>query len=260
MPVTVPAHQAVVLPLKIRWPRHFDGTALCVGAASPDLLNAFVDIEAHRLPGAALVALPLTLAICWALRRGCSAGAFAQLPDAGPLRLHSYRVLGLRRPAIALTACSAALGVASHLVVDSFTHRWRWGSNWLGLNEVVLTLPVKGPVAGAQVLQYAGHVLGSLAALAMFAHIGRRRLVERWYGAEAVAAARSFALTPVDRLRFWSVVAAFASVSVVGGGWAGTPELLRQSGIFAAALGGVVGMLVMGVVVRPVSALGAAIS
>jgi hypothetical protein len=37
MPSTVLSHQGIVLPLKIRYPNKFDGTALCVGSIVPDI-------------------------------------------------------------------------------------------------------------------------------------------------------------------------------------------------------------------------------
>ena len=55
MPLTFPAHQALVLPIKLRWPDRTDATALCVGAAAPDLLYAVPGIGAqgHSLLGPA---------------------------------------------------------------------------------------------------------------------------------------------------------------------------------------------------------------
>lgn len=78
MPVTFPAHQAVVLPIKLRWPDRTDATAMCVGAAAPDLWYPVAGVggSAHSLAGVVVGAVPLTLLICWALRRrsalGCS--------------------------------------------------------------------------------------------------------------------------------------------------------------------------------------------
>jgi hypothetical protein len=150
--------------------------------------------------------LAWTLVACALMRRWVAPTAFAQLPDLGPLRLHSLRVLAARRPPWWQTVTSALLGAASHIVIDAFTHRDRWGANWLDLNGEVFT--VHGRVfTGARIVQYVGHTLGSLAGLAMVAHIGRRRTLEQWYGHAAVAAARSFALGGGARLAFWSTVA-----------------------------------------------------
>src|SRR4051812_19906912 len=53
VPLTILAHQAAVLPLKLARPRWFDGTALVIGSMAPDLVfvlhgtNLYTD--AHRI-------------------------------------------------------------------------------------------------------------------------------------------------------------------------------------------------------------------
>jgi hypothetical protein len=210
--LTFPAHQAVVLPIKFRWPQRTDATAMCVGAASPDLLNSVpgVGSAGHSVAGVVLGAVPLTMVICWWLRWRAAAGVFAHLPDAGPFRVHSYRVIARRRPGVTTTLVGALLGASSHVLIDAFTHGERWGATWLNLDEVLFTLPLRGGMTGAMVLQSLGHSLGSLIAVAMFLHIGRARLLERWYGTEAVAAVRAFTLTQGSRVRFWGAWTAVA--------------------------------------------------
>ena len=39
MPLAFPSHQGLILPVARRWPAHFDGLALCVGAAMPDVVE-----------------------------------------------------------------------------------------------------------------------------------------------------------------------------------------------------------------------------
>ena len=218
MPLTFPAHQAVVLPIKLRWPDRTDATAMCVGAAAPDLLYPVAGIGAssHSITGVLIGAVPLTLAICWLLRRRSALGVFANLPDAGPFRLHSYRVITLRRPGARTTLLSALLGVLSHVAIDAFTHSGRWGSDLLGLDEVLFTAPLRGAMTGARVLQYLGHSLGSLIAIGLFFYIGRSRRLEQWYGEAAVTAARSFTIALASRVRFWIVLVSVALL-VTGG-------------------------------------------
>lgn len=36
MPGTLLSHQAIVLPLKLRWPARFSGLALVIGSMAPD--------------------------------------------------------------------------------------------------------------------------------------------------------------------------------------------------------------------------------
>jgi hypothetical protein len=209
MPLTFFAHQAPVLPLKLLRPRWFDGTALCLGAAAPDLaypLGGWIAAESHTVLGVLTWSLAWTLVACRLVRRWVAPTAFAQLPDLGPMRLHSLRVLAQRRPPVWQTVTSALTGAASHVVVDAFTHRDRFGANWLGLNGEVFT--VHGRVfTSARILQYLGHTAGSLVGVALLAHMGRRRRLEEWYGDTMVADARSFVLRPHSRVWFWAVVA-----------------------------------------------------
>lgn len=218
MPLTFPAHQAVVLPIKLRWPQRTDATAMCVGAAAPDLLYPVAGIESsgHSVAGVLLGAVPLTLAICWLLRWRSALGVFANVPDAGPFRLHSYRALAQRHPGFAVTLFSAVVGALSHVLLDAFTHSGRWGSELLGLDEVLFTLPVRGAMSGARVLQYLGHSLGSLIAIGLFLYIGRSRRLEQWYGEAAVTDARTFTMTATARVRFWIVLACVALLVTAG--------------------------------------------
>jgi hypothetical protein len=84
MPLTLPTHPLVVVPLKLRWPHRFDGVALVLGAVAPD-------VAAH-------------------------------LPHGGPFALRDYGVLGTVRHRWLVTVMSAVLGAASHLCWDAFTH------------------------------------------------------------------------------------------------------------------------------------------
>jgi len=242
MPLTFPAHQALVLPIKLRWPDRTDATALCVGAAAPDLLYAVPGIGAqgHSLLGALVVSVPLTLAICTLLRWRSALGVFANLPDAGPFRVHSYRVIARRRLSWSTTLSSAVAGALSHIFIDAFTHGGRWGSDLLRLDEVVVTLPVRGVVTGARALQYLGHGLGSMIAIGLFFYIGRSRRLEQWYGSAAVTSARTFTLSLESRVQFWGALTVVALLVTGGLSAAG------GSMVFSVIDGFVVGALVAG--------------
>jgi Domain of unknown function (DUF4184) len=208
MPFTFFAHQVPVLPLKIRWPDRFDGTALCIGAMTPDLAYGPIRMLArngHHLGGWLFWSAPATFVICRVIRRWVASVTFAYLPDAGPLRLHSYRVLSLRRPAWWRTLLCGWLGAGSHIVLDGFTHDGRFGSDWLGWGDRITTIGDRS-ISVANILQYSGHTAGSLVGLLLLVYIGHRRLLERWYGESAVAEAREFTVTPEQRRRFWRIV------------------------------------------------------
>lgn len=247
MPLTFPAHQLPVLPLKLWRPAWFDATALCVGAAAPDLANplgAWMQHQSHTAIGIAAWSVPFTLVACALLRWRGAAGIFAQLPDAGVFRLRSYRVLGRRRPRVGVTIVSALIGAISHVVVDGFTHTGRWGANWAHLNTVIANGPRGREVTIAKLLQFGGHTVGSVAALCLFAFIGHRRLLEAWYGAAAVEDARWVNVASRERFIFWAV--ALAPVACTIAACVVTGRIL----IFATILATVVGLLGAGCLTR----------
>lgn len=193
MPLTFPAHQSLVLPLKLWRPRWFDGVALVVGSGSPDLFNALVAIDtfdSHQLDGV-LVAVVFTVAYSVLLRRFAVDGLFGALPDLGPLKARSYRVLALGRPRFLVTLFSAFVGVASHVFIDSFTHAGRFGSNLLGLNDELFEVPVIGVITTARLFQYFGHTFGSVIGIVLFIQVVSRRHLGEWYGHDQIMTARN---------------------------------------------------------------------
>ncbi|GAA1420954.1 hypothetical protein GCM10009662_77840 [Catellatospora coxensis] len=186
MPLTFPSHAALPLPLKLWRPRWFDGVALTVGAASPDLAYALdgsglpVFPLSHQWPGLFLFCLPVTLAGALLVRRAAPVVA-AHLPRRpGALALRDYGVLGATRPALAVSMASALLAAASHLAWDRVTEP-------------------------APVLDLASTVGGALAAPALALHVGRHRLLRAWHG---TAPAR-----PARHGLFWTVAAVVTAAS-----------------------------------------------
>jgi hypothetical protein len=217
VPLTFFAHQSVVLPLKMTRPQWFDATALCIGAMAPDLayaLTYWLAVRSHRFIGFLVWAWPFGILGSIVVRR-IAATVFAHLPDFGPLRVHSLRVLGRRKPRLGVTIVSAAIGAGSHIVLDGFTHKGRFGSRWLGFDRVLFTVPVKGEMTISRVFQYFGHTVGSVIGLLLLAAIARRHLLDDWYGEGNVADARRFSLTTMQRLVFWVIVACGLFAAVV---------------------------------------------
>ncbi|GAB7050885.1 DUF4184 family protein [Catenuloplanes indicus] len=194
MPLTFPSHAALPLPLKLWRPRWFDGVALVIGSASPDLAYALdgTVLEsvrgialyqlAHGPAGLPLFCLPVTLACAILVRRAAPVVA-AHLP-ARPVWLapRDYGVLGASRPAFLVTVLSALLGAASHQVWDAVTEH-------------------------APVADLASTVGGAIASLLLAVHIGRRRLLRAWHGDPPAVATR--------RGRFWGAAALVAVAGTV---------------------------------------------
>lgn len=183
MPATFPSHQGLVLPLKLWRPRWFDGVALMIGAASPDVAYAFdgsglaVWPLSHQPIGVFVWCLPVTVVLSALVRRAAPVIA-AHLPRGGPFALHDYGALRRSRHRWWVTAYSAVLGAASHLVLD-------------------LIGAVAGPVA-----EWSLHLAGAVATAAVLLSIGRHRLLQRWHGAPP-------AISRLPLL-FWAVAVAAA--------------------------------------------------
>jgi hypothetical protein len=217
VPLTFFAHQSVVLPLKMKRPQWFDATALCIGAMAPDLayaLSYWLAVRSHHFIGYLVWGVPFGV-IGSVVVRHIAATVFAHLPDAGPLRVHSLRVLGRRKPRLTVTITSAAIGAGSHIVLDGFTHKGRFGSRWLGLDRVLFRMPLRGEMTISRVFQYFGHTVGSVIGVLLLATIAKRHLLDTWYGETAVADARRFSLRPLQRVVFWTVatLGLFAAVT-----------------------------------------------
>ena len=208
MPFTFFAHQSVILPLKTRRPGWFDGTALVIGSMAPDFaypIRGWVQHHSHTPVGIFAWGLPFTLVVVTAMRAWVAACAFAHLPDFGPLRVHSYRALRERWTPWWMVLYSSLIGVSSHVVLDSFTHKNTTVARRLHLTRIAFHAPWGGNVSIARALQYVGHTVGTAICIVMLATIGRRRLMERWYGEDVIVAVRRFRLRRRQRYAFWAV-------------------------------------------------------
>ncbi|MEM9466013.1 MAG: DUF4184 family protein [Actinomycetota bacterium] len=244
MPVTFPAHQAFVLPVKLAQPERVDATAMCIGAAAPDLTYAsttWLNQHGHTPLGVVAWGVPLALVASWIVRRWSARGIFAHLPDLGPWRLRSYGVVAHRRPPIASTVASAFVGAGSHVLVDAFTHADMWGAELLGWDVVRWEVAGHG-VSPAGALQRIGHVGGSLLFVGLTLAVSRRSLLERWYGADALATARAVRPTPASSAAFWAL-----TVVPIVTAWRIAPTLGRSS-LFAAVLAAFAAVLFAGAV------------
>ena len=230
MPVTFPAHQAGVLPLKVWKPKWFDGLALVVGAGSPDLfltLNHNPRFDAHGVTGV-VVAVAFTIVYATLFRRYSADGLFGSLPDFGPLRCSSYRVLRVGRPRLLVTTFSAFVGVLNHIFIDSFTHAGRLGSRTLGFDHVLVDEPVT--ITVAKVLQYLGHTVGSLIGILLFVVVVSNRHLGEWYGQDTIERFRN---APTADHAGWitgAIVLAGVTTGLVWG-WPSSPFPIFHMGL-----------------------------
>ncbi|MFD6447594.1 DUF4184 family protein [Promicromonospora sp. NPDC060204] len=218
MPFTL-SHPAAVLPL-LRRP--FSAAALVAGAVAPDLpyfarstpvpvsaqswyepfLNA---TTSHSLVGAVTVSLPYALALYGFLRVArrpvgalLPAVVRADAAGAGAPRATAPGALLARTGWVLL---SLVIGIATHLVWDSFTH----GDGWVVTHVSLLSATAFGDLTWARLLQHVSTVMG-LVVIAVY--LWRRRERMPGWG----AARQGTAAWRTTRRGLWAVVA----VAVVG--------------------------------------------
>lgn len=232
VPVTF-AHPAVLIPLA-RTPLPF--AALAAGSMVPDLpLFApwlpFTYAQTHAPVGVVTIDV-LTGLVAWAawwLVR-------PPLTDAAPSIVRD-RIRGqarARRSWIVLGPLAGAIGAASHVLWDEFTHPGRWGErhlSWLATE--------RAGIAGVSWAQYASGVLGLLvltaAALVALRRADPRPRPRAWSAAPAVVlgipvAAVIVAAVPV--LLRGGTLRGLAFDVITRGGAAGTGALLVASAVW----------------------------
>jgi hypothetical protein len=229
VPATIPSHQAAVLPLKLRFPDRFDGVALVVGSAAPDIgyvLGGIAEPPAHAWHSLVWFHLPVVVALSWVLRRAAPVVA-AHLPGA----LRDYGVLGSVRHPAWVTAWSAVLGALSHQVWDAVTHPYML---FVGPSAY---LPVMHETAMAglpwwRIAHLASEAVGVLVVAAALIHIGRRRLLVRWHGPAPSTPARPLVFWPTATVSAAALGAASLALPgndigiwVVGSRWLGAVVL-----------------------------------
>jgi uncharacterized membrane protein len=196
MPFT-PAHIAAVLPLRNRWKLVW--SALVIGSVIPDLAHFFSLGQTghlfHVFPGIVYLTFPISFFAVWAFHCIVKEPMLEILPDGVAQRLDPapFRFRGQ----IALILLSLAIGIATHLAWDSFTHENTVMSEALNLNSKAMQVPVVGPRAIFKVLQWGSSALGLLLIV-----------VALWYWYTRTKPRRTFESTysGVTKFAFWSIV------------------------------------------------------
>ena len=207
MPFTL-AHGAAALPFRrlglVR-------SALLVGTFAPDFLY-FIRLKpgghyGHTLTGAFFVSLPLALMALWLFHAFVKLPLIRLLPAAVERRLvghlGQFRFGGPAR--FALIVCSVLVGIATHLIWDSFTHANSWPYHHWPILRQSIHLPLIGRIACYKALQHASTIVG-LGILAIWILV--------WYQNSQPSS------TPlIDRAPPWrkmAITAVVASIAVVG--------------------------------------------
>ncbi len=187
MPATFPAHAAAVLPLKMRWPRAFDGVALVIGSTAPDQAYAVYGwwhIPAtHQWYGLLWFVLPVTMVETWLCRRAAPvvAAHVAALTWLRVFAIGDYGALRQRRHRWYLIASSALLGGLTHLIWDGLAHP-PGAPGWANNLMPFLNQPSIRDWWWWRHGEVVSSVVGGVVAIALFARIGGRRMVREWDG------------------------------------------------------------------------------
>jgi hypothetical protein len=202
------AHGAAALPFRRL---HLVTSGLVVGTFAPDfeyfLRLAPVGGFSHTLSGTFVLTLPLALLVLWLFHAFVKVPVARLLPNAIQQRLTDhlgeFRFRGAAR--FALIVGSILLGIATHLLWDSFTHPNTWPYRHWALLSQRLPLPVIGLTPVYKVLQHGSTVVG-IAVLAAWLLV-RYRTIE--------PSGRMLASVPSPR-RKMAIIGAMTAIAFVG--------------------------------------------
>jgi amino acid transporter len=126
----------------------------------------------HILPGIFILDLPLALIALWLFHAYAKEPLYAWLPESVRRRIQ----LGPSSPPLknlaqfALVLLSILIGVATHILWDSFSHPRLWlYRHWQFLHRTV-RLPLYGPLEVSRVIEHLSSVFGALVLLLWFWH------------------------------------------------------------------------------------------
>jgi hypothetical protein len=228
MPFTV-SHAAAVLPLRrlnLVW------SAFIVGSMAPDFPYIVGNIHyreiGHQFPGLIVFTIPVSLVALWVFHNVIKRPIIQLMPGGMQERLRDQRGDFRFLPLSRLLAIFGAvvLGIASHIIWDSFTHynTWPWRHSSFLQSWVRLPL-VNHRVPMFAVLQYVSTIVGLLA-LAIW--------VWQWYRRSPLPAQPVFKSVP--KSYFGLAVTMFAVAAAAGAIRAlsviGLPETMARADRF----------------------------
>ena len=206
MPFTL-AHPIAALPLWWGSRRRLDLPALMVGAAIPDI-SYFIALQpvaniGHQLSGIFLEGIPSALALLFIGKYVLWQPVIQLLPSAIARKFPQhcpYRFLPLSR--LLTITLSIALGAATHIIWDSFTHPNSWGTNNIsGLSYNLLSIPIY------KWLQYSGGLIGFLLLLCI-AYWSLRAIESRYQTPTLPIQKKVIALIAISAITILTIFAA----------------------------------------------------
>lgn len=122
MPWT-PAHPALVLPFFKLFRRPFASTCLVIGSMAPDLPYFFLvrfESWSHTFPLSFFFGVPVTILVAYFWMYFLRPTLFEVLPIAHDVPEH--QVTAIVKENLLVSCLVAAIGIATHLFIDGFTH------------------------------------------------------------------------------------------------------------------------------------------
>ena len=208
MPSTILAHQSIVLPLKNKYPKKFDGTALCVGSFVPDFpffirIIGDQDYLFHSI-GGLLYTVPLSLFSVILLSRVLlpiiayvsSEGRFGMLSRLlAFFGFDDYGIVKKKRLSLRWlikATFSVLIGIFSHFLLDLPTHGcvpylmpfFHWSMpNWFLIEYYRFQFPFFGVfhVTNYNILWISFSIVFSIITLYILRYMKKNRLLSKWY-------------------------------------------------------------------------------
>lgn len=187
VPATLLSHQAVVLPLKMRWPHLFSGLALCIGSMAPDLefIGRLHDdwLFSHTVLAQLYFTVPVTAVLVWMVSAVLLPGLLPYLPNHAWWRPHDLSSIQPPRTSRdwLRVVYSAWIGGMSHIILDGVTHgnHSGWLVPWLpGLRTPIAHFGQTIPLHDA--LQLWCTIGFAIATVVLWRVMVRQRALWRW--------------------------------------------------------------------------------
>jgi hypothetical protein len=165
MPFTV-SHAAAVLPFR---KLNLVSSAFIIGSMAPDFpyivgSSRYRDV-AHVMPGILEFTIPASLVALWLFHNVIKRPVIDLLPTGMQVRLRdqvgAFAFGGIRRFLAILG--SIVIGIATHLIWDSFTHSHSWAYRHVGWLRGWAYVPFVGIMPMHSALQYTSSVVGIVA-------------------------------------------------------------------------------------------------
>jgi hypothetical protein len=176
MPFTL-SHVAAAIPFQRT---RLIPSALVIGCMVPDF-EYFLRFSprggfGHTLPGVFVLDLPMALIALWLYHAYAKEPLYSWLPESvrRRIQLGPARVPMRNLAQFAMVLLSILVGIATHILWDSFTHPKFWPyRHWQFLHRTV-QLPLLGKMEYVRVIQQVSTVVGALVLLLWFLHWYRK--------------------------------------------------------------------------------------